>query len=343
MVDACFPYKVDEKKYMCYLKVVDHTCFINEKNDDFAIVALQSRRFEDLPIIQRCGDIIRIHRAEYNFKEDQHYFKLNMSFSSSWALFSADDEVAPEVIKDDGDDFTYRAYAFSGKQYNFEAHDQKLLKSIRGWNKGYFSKNDVIIEDMYTPLTEARDEEGDFNIVGKVTQIVHRDYYTSDLRIKDLSKATWFLTVSRRKFPRIFENSVIKIRSANIDKETERERCIELAPHSNIMTFVPFSKLSKRLTHEISLRPDKVDKELIRKPILTEPVLATSTFGDYKDLQMTTLSDIYEDSTNKDTVFKTRFYILKVTPERVEDFVENYVAKNSSRSRPVYKVSWLIS
>mmetsp|Transcript_10106 Transcript_10106/g.11512 ORF Transcript_10106/g.11512 Transcript_10106/m.11512 type:complete len:148 (+) Transcript_10106:366-809(+) len=147
-----------------------------------------------------------------------------MSYSSSWALFSADDEVAPEVIKEEGDDFTYRAYAFSGKQYNFDAQDQKLLKNIRTWNKSYFMKNEVIVPEMYTKLSDVQEEDGDFNMVGKISQIVHRDHYTSDVRIKDISKHTWFLTVSRRKFPRIEEGCIIKIRSVNIDTETERER-----------------------------------------------------------------------------------------------------------------------
>lgn len=324
---------------MCYLKVVDTTHNVKEGDDNFAIVALQSRKFEDLPIIQRCGDIIRVHRAEYNFKDDQHYFKLNMSYSSSWALFSADEEVAPEVIKDEGDDFTYRSYAYSGKQYNFDTQDQKLLKNIRAWNKNYFAKNDVIIDEMYTPLSQARQEEGDFNVVGKVTQIVHRDYYTSDLRVKDTSKATWFLTVSRRKFPRLYEGVIIKIRSVGIDSETERERCLELAPHSNIMTFVPFSRLAKSLDSQISLSPDKVDKELIKKVILTEPVLATTTFGDYSELPLTELSEIFEDVTDKDAVFRARFSILKITPDRVEDYVEEYTPKGAPRSKPVYKVS----
>ena len=248
VIDACFPYKVDEKKYMCYLKVVDPSWNVSEKNDQFAIVAIQARRFEDLPIIQRVGDILRIHRADYNLKEEQIYFKLNMSYSSSWALFSADDEVAPEVIKQDGEEFnSLNAYAFSGKQYTFEAQDHKMLRSIRQWNKGYMSKNIVIIiPEMYSSLDEADKEEGDFNVVAKVTQIIHRDQYTSDIRLKDVSKATWFLTVLKRKFPRLQENIIIKIRSVNIDKETERERWLELAPHSNIMTFVPFSMLNQK-------------------------------------------------------------------------------------------------
>ena len=326
---------------MCYLKVVDRTTHVTEGKDDFATVTLQSRRFEDLPIIQRVGDIIRVHRAEYNFKEDQHYFKLNMSYSSSWALFSADDEVAPEVIKEEGDDFTYRAYAFSGKQYNFDNQDFKLLKSMRNWNKNYFTNNEVILKDMYTLFSDVDEEDGDFNVLGKVTQIVHRDYYTSDLRIKDRSKHTWFMTVSRRKFPRIYENSIIKIRSVNIDSETERERCLELAPHSNIMTFVPFSMLRKKLSSEISMKAEKIDRELYKKPILTDPVLASSTFGKHKELPLTNLSEIYEDSTNRNSVFKTRFFVIKVTPEDKEDFIEGYVPSGQSRSKPVYKVNYL--
>ena len=185
---------------------------------------MQARRFEDLPIIQRCGDIIRIHRAEYNYKENQAYLKLNMSYSSSWALFSADDELAPEVIKSDAEDFTYKAYAFSGKQYTSENQDNKILKSLRKWNVEYWSDSEVIIKDMYSPLNGASEEEGDFNVVGRITQIIHRDYYTSDVRLKDASKATWFLTISRRKFPRLQEGSIVKIRSVSIDTETERER-----------------------------------------------------------------------------------------------------------------------
>lgn len=94
------------------------------------------------------------------------------------------------------------------------------------------------------------------------------------------------------------------------------------------MTFVPFSKLNKELIHEISMNPDKVDKELFKKPILTEPVLATRTFGDYADLPLTTLSEMFDSANAKQTVFRTRFYAVKITPENVEDYVEMYVPKS---------------
>ena len=70
------------------------------------------------------------------------------------------------------------------------------------------------------------------------------------------------------------------------------------------MTFVPFSRLSKSLSSSISLTPEKVDKELVKKVILTEPVLATTTFGKFSDLPLTELAEIFEDVTEKDAVLE---------------------------------------
>ncbi len=95
-----------------------------------------------------------------------------MSYNSSWALFTQDSEIAPEV-EDKDEDYTYKAYAYSGWTYTFEDNDRRELDSCRSWNKKYFTDNKVIIDEMYTPLDEAEKEEGDFNILGKVTQIVH--------------------------------------------------------------------------------------------------------------------------------------------------------------------------
>jgi Telomeric single stranded DNA binding POT1/CDC13 len=97
IIDATFPYKVSENKYMCNLKVIDPSLNCKDSEGEFSIVLIQGRRFQDLPIVQRIGDIIRCHRAEYTNRGDQHYLKLNLHYNSSWALFSADDEVAPEV------------------------------------------------------------------------------------------------------------------------------------------------------------------------------------------------------------------------------------------------------
>lgn len=65
----------------------------------------------------------------------------------------------------------------------------------------------------------------------------------SDIRITDASSTTWFATISRKKFPRVKEGELIKIRSVEIDADSQRSHSLKLAPHSNIMTIVPFSKL----------------------------------------------------------------------------------------------------
>ena len=68
IIDATFPYKVKKDKYICSLKVVDPSLHIKSQkgtgdSSDYATVVIQAYRFEDLPIISRVGDIIRIHRT----------------------------------------------------------------------------------------------------------------------------------------------------------------------------------------------------------------------------------------------------------------------------------------
>lgn len=62
IVDATFPYKTNNNKYVCSLKIADGSLGAGKK-DAFAQVVLYARRFEDLPIISRIGDIIRVHRS----------------------------------------------------------------------------------------------------------------------------------------------------------------------------------------------------------------------------------------------------------------------------------------
>lgn len=47
IIDATFPYKVDDNKYMCNLKVIDQSKFTAEgkDNEDFATVLIQGRWF----------------------------------------------------------------------------------------------------------------------------------------------------------------------------------------------------------------------------------------------------------------------------------------------------------
>jgi len=76
VIDATFPYKTNSERYICSLKIVDPSLHIkNQKGtgdaSDYATLVLYAKRFEDLPIIQRIGDIIRVHRATLRLYNNQ--------------------------------------------------------------------------------------------------------------------------------------------------------------------------------------------------------------------------------------------------------------------------------
>ena len=64
IVDATFPYKVSQDRYICSLRVIDPS--VNSKTKDkSAQVVVYAKKFEDLPIVHRIGDVIRVNRANY--------------------------------------------------------------------------------------------------------------------------------------------------------------------------------------------------------------------------------------------------------------------------------------
>jgi hypothetical protein len=66
IIDATFPYQFitqnnSEKMFMCNLKVVDPSHYAK---GEYAQIIMYANKFEDLPIVQRLGDVIRVHRAK---------------------------------------------------------------------------------------------------------------------------------------------------------------------------------------------------------------------------------------------------------------------------------------
>jgi hypothetical protein len=45
-------------------------------------------KFEDLPVSQRVGDILRVHRATVSEYKGAKHFTASMCYNASWALFS---------------------------------------------------------------------------------------------------------------------------------------------------------------------------------------------------------------------------------------------------------------
>jgi hypothetical protein len=74
IIDATFPHKVSADKYVCSLKIVDpslHSKGGKATDNDYATVVIYAKRFEDLPICNKVGDIIRLHRANLRMYKNQ--------------------------------------------------------------------------------------------------------------------------------------------------------------------------------------------------------------------------------------------------------------------------------
>jgi hypothetical protein len=109
IIDATFPYKRD-KFFICSLKVIDPTLNPKISAQNYATVIIYAYRFEDLPIVHRIGDIIRIHRAKLRIHNGKRQFNVNMYYVGSWVLYSSD-KLSPlgAVVND-------APYAYSGKK-----------------------------------------------------------------------------------------------------------------------------------------------------------------------------------------------------------------------------------
>jgi hypothetical protein len=145
IIDATFPYqfiqsKTNEKLFMCVLKVVDPSHYAK---GEFAQLIMYAYKFEDLPIVQRLGDIIRVHRAtirKYQSKNGSGHirqFSANMYYSSSWALYSSDKTIPTGQAATEG------PYAFSGKRSTHEKQDTAIQSTLKKWAQNHFAKINV--------------------------------------------------------------------------------------------------------------------------------------------------------------------------------------------------------
>jgi len=149
IVDSSFPYTTD-KRTVVTAKVVDHSLAkkgtVSEK--DWVTVVFYAKNFEDLPIIQRVGDILRVHRAQFQHYNDRKQLNVNLFYKGSWCLFNGhekDEPLEPKVVNEEKDPkfFSHTPYNFSGKSFTWGAEDDNLLKNLRKWTNETFSKNDI--------------------------------------------------------------------------------------------------------------------------------------------------------------------------------------------------------
>lgn len=316
VVDASFPYQT-EKRYVVTCKVADASCVGKKGNLSTVNVVFFAKSFEELPIIQRVGDIVRVHRAQFQHYNDAKQLNVNMYYRSSWCLFIGNDSEAPlepKVENEDGTEnyFSYTPYNFSGKSFTQEAHETKILKDLKKWSKEYFTKNTVVSTDITkSSLETAIKATKDFDLLAKITEIKDHDDYSNSVTFNDTTGQTWTANLFKRKFPHLKTNDVLRIKSAS----AKEDNSLVLSAHSNILKFFSFSKIHKHLSTKISSKTHI-------KNCLTK--LENKA---HAKLDITPLRKLFFNPKKTEKLFRSHFCVLKVDVKDQNEWVQAWDGK----------------
>jgi len=329
IVDATFPYKVNKDKYVCSVKVIDnslHAKGAKPSDNDFATIVIYAKRFEDLPIVHRVGDILRVHRATLRLYKNHRQFNVSTQWNGSWALFSTDKQCALDTTPGD-----FVPCAFSGKKPSFEAHEKSILGNLRSWAKNWFKDHDGVTKDMYRPLNKAKSANSDFDVVARIVRIHEMDEYTNELCLRDGSGESWHTLALKLKFPHLRAGQVVRIRSASNDVTSTHKRVLALSHYSNIMSFISGSRLESSMS---GVKADKADDmKALAAAVPMTAVHVSSVAAKHANLPVTSLHDLFHnaDSLKGDT-FRTCFSVIRVNPGNHAEMVKCYDAKSKKAS-----------
>ena len=325
IIDATFPYKTNNERYICSLKIVDQSLYVKSQkgsgdSSDYATLVLYAKRFEDLPIVTRLGDVIRVHRATLRLYNGTRQFNANIFYNSSWALFS-------------GESNENVATNFSGKHYSFEKSEAANLANTRKWASQYFSQYNVLSDNMYVNLNKANAQKGDFDVVAKISQVFELDEYTNELRLRDATAgSSWNVLALKLKFPLVKVGDVVRIRSVTYDETSTQKKVLLLSHYSNILTFPAGSKLSKEIRGKAA--DEKVDKTAITGSSAT---VLTEVDKKWANLPIHSLQDLFhnvesdKDLQTKDT-FRTQFYVSRIESANVQEWTKSLDKKTKKTS-----------
>ena len=301
---------------------------------------IYANKFEDLPIVHRLGDIIRIHRANMRIYQNKRQFNVNMFYKSSWALYSTD-KTSPlgQSISADA------PYAFSGKRSTLEKQDMAIQQTLRKWANTLFGSSNVG-GDNCMDLKKASKQSSDFDVCAKVLQVFELDEYTNELKLRDNSGETFWTLALKLKFPHIRSGSVVRIRSATYD-ETSSKKVLVLQHYSNIMTFINSSKLAASLSKVSDDR--SAEKAALKSKVSMIPVVLSEVDKKHANLAHTSLHDLFHSPDMSTNTFRTCFYVTRVEPGNASDAckVWNKSSKKASSAKGakggdmIYQVQFL--
>ena len=325
ITDATFPYKTSTGKFLCVMKITDPS--LQKKTGgrvETAQLVFYAKRFHDLPINHRLGDIIRVHRATLRLYKGMRQYNATVHYNASWAQFSTDNKSVQEEVGAEKRVEPYHPFNFLGNNPTLEKVDQKIIESLRDWSKKLFRDHEVVTKDQYTALNQATKAKGDFDVLAKIQQIHEKDEYTNELRIRDASGSTWFVSALKQKYPHLRFNNVIRIRGASYD-ETNRKNFLILGPFSNILTFISSAKVVREQNQRIS-EDSQSDSALLKEEgPLCSPVYYTQVSKGHQSSNHSTFHEIFHEVDNsvelqKQNEFRVCFWIVRFEQD-VREFV----------------------
>ena len=364
VLDSQFPHKsFKSDRFLCTMKIADPSCNIEKIDDtvDYCSLVFFAKRFEDLPICQRTGDIIRVHRAHVgNFKGIKQ-FTSNIFFNSSWALFSPyslkdrikDDRVEDlkgNKVEEDSkkakvDAREFMPFNYYGKTFSFEKSEQKIINQHRDWISKNFAKHSILSNRYITSLKDVpehgkKKENGkyyDFDLQVKIVQLFKLDDYSSELRVIDDSYQIWFCQVLNMKYRWLREGQYVRIRGATLEHHDRGyERTFGLKNYSNILSLPYPCHLVKGMKLDYE-KVDKAGKEMDQEFLLHEekimhPVIATQvTNPSVKSQYLRSFEYIYNEN-KPGEVYRVRFSVQATQPS-IDNFplsslkIQNKVTK----------------
>jgi hypothetical protein len=323
IVDASFPYKT-EKRSVVTCKVVDASLAkkgtVSEK--DWVTVVFYAKNFDELPIIQRIGDVVRVHRAEFQHFHDRKQLNVNLFYKGSWCLFvgnEKDEPLEPKVVNEEKDPkfFNYTPYNFSGKSFTWGAEDENHLKGLRKWTAETFSKQWVVSHTVDSAAVEgAIKKKHDFDLVGRITGLKNKDTYSNDATILDAAGQTWTANLFKKKFPHLTTGTAVRIRSVNGDAKHN----LTLSGHSNILHFITGAKINDHLAAVKESKAKSAGKATPAAKESGDKLVSTITDKKQAKLSTTSLKALFFNPDKKVDTFHGQFRVLKTDPAKAGEW-----------------------
>lgn len=336
IIDATFPYKVTSNKYITTLKIVDpslHSKGGKPTDNDWAQVVIYADKFEDLPIVSKVGDIIRLHRANLRIHDGHRQFNVSTQWISSWAIFSGDDNSATPS-------------SYNGKRATFEKHETALLAALRKWVSSHFGSHDGVTSDLYTSLSGAKKAGKDFDVVAKILSIHDLDEYTNELKLADSTGDNWYTLALKLKFPNVQAGQVVRIRSATYDETSTHKQVLALSHYSNILSFVSSSKLARTLGSKVN-DDWKQDQVELAKAVPSHAIILSEVDKKHAGLKHTTINDLFhQEGSLTGNTFRTHFSVVKVegpTAELVQSYNKTTKKATSAKGTKGGDLIWRVS